>query len=83
MEERDVERKITRQDLVHTLRRVADAVEKNAPFRIQIAGKRFTVPAGATFSIEHEVEGDSSELEIQFSWTVSKDDDDADAGDAD
>ena len=68
MSERDVERNCTPQSFVDTLRRLADAIERGEPFRIQVVGKRFTVPQGAELSIEHEAEGDDEELELQLRW---------------
>lgn len=69
MGDRDVERTCTKEELIATLRRVADALESGEQVRIQILNKRFTVPASATFSIEHEFEGGRTELEFQARWT--------------
>jgi amphi-Trp domain-containing protein len=69
MSERDVERVQSREQFAATLRRVADAVERGEAFRIQVAERRFTVPAGAELSIEHEVSGSQQELELQLRWT--------------
>lgn len=69
MADRDVERDCTTEIFVDTLRRLANALEQGTPFRIQVAGKRFTVPSTATLSIEHEVEGKNEELEMQLRWT--------------
>jgi amphi-Trp domain-containing protein len=69
MADRDVERAVSAQVFAATLRRVADAVERGEAFRIQVAQARFMVPATAQLSIEHEVEGDSEELELQLRWT--------------
>ena len=69
MSERDVERDCSVDQFVTTLRRLADALEKGEPFRIQVVNKRFTVPAGASLSIEHEASGGSEELELQLRWT--------------
>lgn len=68
MSERDVERLVDAETFVATLRRIADAVEKGEAFRIQVMGKRFTVPAGAELSIEHEAEDGDQELELQLKW---------------
>jgi amphi-Trp domain-containing protein len=68
MSDRDVERDCTTATFVESLRRLADALERGEPFRIQVAGKRFVVPQGAALSIEHEVEGDDEELEFQLRW---------------
>jgi amphi-Trp domain-containing protein len=69
MTDRDVEKVQDRVQFVATLRRLADAIEQGEPFRIQVAGQRFVVPGAAELSIEHEVEGDREELELQLSWT--------------
>jgi amphi-Trp domain-containing protein len=69
MAERDIERIQNRDQFVTTLRRLADALERGEPFRIQVAAQRFSVPSSAELSIEHEVEGDSEELELQLRWT--------------
>jgi amphi-Trp domain-containing protein len=71
MGERDVERACSRDQFVATLRRIADALERGEPLRIQVANRRFVVPNEATLSIEHEVEGDAEELELQLSWRSS------------
>lgn len=68
MADRDVERAVTPQTFVTTLRRLADALEAGEPFRIQVANKRFTVPGDAELSIEHEAEGGEEELELQLKW---------------
>jgi amphi-Trp domain-containing protein len=69
MVDRDVERGQTRQAFAATLRRVADAVERGESFRIQVAQARFSVPADAELSVEHEIEGDTEELELQLRWS--------------
>lgn len=71
MSNRDVERDCTPTTFVESLRRLADAIEAGESFRIQVAGKRFTVPAGAELSIEHEAEGSAEELEFQLRWKNS------------
>lgn len=68
MAERDVERNCSTQEFITTLRRLADALERGEPFRVQVAGKRFTVPGVAALSIEHEADDDSEELELQLKW---------------
>ena len=72
--ERDVERSYSTADTVAKLRRLADALEQEKPFRIQIAGERIRVPEHAEFSIEHERDSDSEEIEFQLTWTLDADD---------
>lgn len=76
---RDVERMYSTPDVVAKLRRLADALESDRPFRIQVAGERFYVPARAEFSVEHERDEAGEEIEFQLKWSivdVADDDDD-------
>jgi len=65
---RDVEKMYSVRQFAGKLRRLADALENGAPFRIQVAGQRFTVPGDAEISVEHERGSDSEELELQLRW---------------
>lgn len=65
---RDVEKVYSVKDFVAKLRRLADALEQQEPFTIQVAGERFTVPADASISVEHERSEDGEELEFQLTW---------------
>ena len=66
--ERDVEKVYSKAEFVAKLRRLADAIERDERFEIQIAGKRIYVPVRANFSIEHEQSSDLEEIEFQISW---------------
>ena len=68
MADRDVEKEVPKKQFIETLRRIADSLEKDESFRIQIAGKRLTIPADAYISVEHEAEDDEHEVELQFRW---------------
>ena len=68
--ERDIESFYSTEKVVAKLRRLADALEQDKPFRIQIAGERVRVPARARFSIEHERDEDEEESEFQLKWTT-------------
>ena len=82
-EPRDVERMYSVDEVVAKLRRLADALESEMPFRIQVAGERVRVPARAEFSIEHERGGDTEEIEFQLKWNVADiEPDDDEAADA-
>ncbi len=72
MTERDVEKIKNREQFIATLRRVADALSRNEAFRIQVDKLRITVPADAELSLEHEVEGELEELELQLRWSRAK-----------
>jgi amphi-Trp domain-containing protein len=65
---RDVEKIYSVADFVAKLRRLADALEQQQPFTIQVANERFTVPADASISVEHERTDDGEELEFQLKW---------------
>ena len=65
---RDVEKTYTTKEFVAKLRRLADSLEKEKKFVIQIAGERIYVPARAKFNIEHERDGSSEEIEFQIYW---------------
>jgi amphi-Trp domain-containing protein len=68
--ERDIERGYSTSEFVAKLRRLADALEQGKPFRIQVAGERFTVPDHAEFSVAHERGDDSEEIEFQLVWSL-------------
>jgi amphi-Trp domain-containing protein len=70
-EPRDVEAIYSTHEVVAKLRRLADALEQNRPFRIQVAGERIRVPARARFSIEHERGDDDEEIEFQLKWPTA------------
>lgn len=67
--DRDIERTYTAKQFVSKLRRLADAIENDERFRIQIGGERVSVPPDATISVEHERDGDTEEVEFQIRWT--------------
>lgn len=65
---RDIEKTCSTREFVAKLRRLADALEEGRAFKIQVAGERLTVPAGATISIEHERDDRTEEIEFQVRW---------------
>lgn len=68
MSKRDITRTYSRSQFVAKLRRLADAIESERAFTIQVAGKRMRIPATAEFNIEHEQKGREHELEFQLEW---------------
>jgi amphi-Trp domain-containing protein len=70
---RDIERIYSTPEVVAKLRRLADALEADKPFRIQIGGERIRVPERAEFSIEHERGDDEEEIEFQLKWSLGSD----------
>jgi len=67
---RDIESFYSTEEVVAKLRRLADALESDKSFRIQIAGVRIRVPVRAKFSIEHERDDDEEEIEFQLKWSL-------------
>ncbi|MEM7230262.1 MAG: amphi-Trp domain-containing protein [Planctomycetota bacterium] len=66
--DRDIEKTYSNAEFVDKLRRLADAIENDERFEIQIAGERIYVPVRATYNIEHEREDGSEEIEFQIMW---------------
>jgi amphi-Trp domain-containing protein len=65
---RDLERTYSRAQFVAKLRRLADALESEGAFTIQVAGEQLRIPTEAVFNIEHERAGGTDELEFQLRW---------------
>jgi amphi-Trp domain-containing protein len=65
---RDIEKEYTKEEFVAKLRRLADAIENNKRFAIQIAGLRICVPVCAVFTLEHEKSAKEEEIEFQIKW---------------
>lgn len=72
-EERDIEVPKTEAQFVALLRRVADSVEANKGWRIQVGGLRLKVPETAKVSVEHEASGNNNCIEFQFKWSKTTD----------
>ncbi len=70
--ERDMEKEYPNKQFVAKLRRLADCIEQEKRFQIQIAGERISVPPDAIINIEHEREGSEEEIEFQLKWSVPK-----------
>lgn len=67
--EREIEKAYPIGEFINKLRRLADALENEESFRIQIAGERIYVPVRAVYNIEHERDGDEEEIEFQIKWS--------------
>ena len=52
------------------LRRLADCLEQDKRFQIQVAGERISVPPIATINIGHERADDEEEIEFQLKWSL-------------
>lgn len=66
---RDVERAVTRHVFIRNLRRLADALEADKSYVIQVRGERIRIPKEAALSIEHEREGGEEEIEFQIRFS--------------
>ncbi len=64
----DIEKTYSRKEFIVKLRRLAETLERNQRFVIQIAGERIIVPADATINIEHERGSKEEEVEFQIKW---------------
>jgi amphi-Trp domain-containing protein len=69
---RDIERTYSRAQFVAKLRRLADALESEQAFTIQVGGERLRIPASTMFNIEHERADGVDELEFQLRWSNSE-----------
>ena len=67
---RDIEADYPTKQLITKLRRLADCLENESRFRIQVAGERFSVPPSARISIEHERGSSEEEIEFQLKWAL-------------
>ncbi|MEF3691991.1 MAG: amphi-Trp domain-containing protein [Candidatus Moraniibacteriota bacterium] len=65
---RDIEKIYPKKDFIKKLRRLADALEKDEKFVIQVAGERLNIPKDALVNIEHERGKEGEELEFQIKW---------------
>ena len=68
---RDIEQAYPKKQFIEKLRRLADCIEKDEKFRIQIAGERITVPPYAVINIEHERGKQTEEIEFQLKWKTA------------
>lgn len=68
----DVEKSYSTTEVIDKLRRLADALEQDKTFEIQIAGERIYVPpyAASEFEYQRDKEG-NEEIEIELKWNKS------------
>ena len=67
-DDREAEKSYSNKEVVAKLRRLADALEEEKTFEIQIAGERIYIPPYATVEFEYERQGDEEEVEIELKW---------------
>lgn len=65
---RDIEKVYTKGEFIKKLRRLADSLEKDEKFSIQVAGEKINIPKEAVINIEHEKTKGAEELEFQIKW---------------
>jgi amphi-Trp domain-containing protein len=66
--EKDVEKSYSTKEVVAKLRCLAEALEEEKTFEIQIAGERIYIPPYATVEYEYQRQGDEEEVEIELKW---------------
>jgi amphi-Trp domain-containing protein len=66
--DKEAEKSYSNKEVVAKLRRLADALEEEKTFEIQIAGERIYIPPYATVEFEYERQGDEEEVEIELKW---------------
>ena len=66
--DRDLEKSYPIDQFIAKLRRLADDLEAEEQFEIQIANERIYVPVRARYNIEHEREDGAQEIEFQIKW---------------
>jgi amphi-Trp domain-containing protein len=64
----EAEKSYSNKEVVAKLRRLADALEEEKTFEIQIAGERIYIPPYATIEFDYERQGDEEEVEIELKW---------------
>ncbi len=69
---RDIEKNYPRRQFIAKLRRLADCLENDSRFRIQIAGERVSIPPDAEINIEHERTATEEEIELQLKWRLDE-----------
>jgi len=69
----DIENGYSNRENAAKLRRLADALEQEKAFEIQIAGNRIYVPPYAEIEFEYEQNGDEQEIEIEIKWKRKSD----------
>lgn len=82
-DDRDIEKSLELSAFITELRRLADSLEENGTFEIEIEGETIQIPGDALFSIEHEREDGREELEFQLKWGADEDEDEEDEDEED
>lgn len=67
---RDIEKVYSKSELIRKLRRLANALETDKRFSIQIANEKINVPKNAIVNIEHERGKKEEEIKFQVRWEL-------------
>ena len=70
--QRDIVREYPKKQFIEKLRRLADCLENDEVFRIQISGERIAIPPRAVIAIEHERGKQEEEIEFQLQWKIAE-----------
>jgi len=70
--DRDIEKSCSKGQFVAKLRRLADCIEQNKRFQVQVAGEKILIPPTAIISIEHERGSSQEEVEFQLKWQLER-----------
>jgi amphi-Trp domain-containing protein len=81
MEDHEIEKTYSMAEFIVELRRLADALEADSNFSIELEGHEVKVPGQAIASVVYEIEEGHAELEFQLSWETGESEDIADEGD--
>jgi amphi-Trp domain-containing protein len=69
---REIEKDYSLMEFVAELRRLADTLESNERFSIQIDEEEVLVPEHAIASIAFEIEDGRAEIEFQLTWEAGE-----------
>lgn len=67
-----MEKRYPQKAFIAKLRRLADALENDRQFSIQINGERVHVPMSVSIGIEHERGTEEEEIEFQLKWKCNR-----------
>ena len=67
-EDIELEKSYSSSEIAAKLRRLADALESQKTFNIQIDNQQVKVPPSAVVEIEYEKTEDGEELEFEIKW---------------
>jgi amphi-Trp domain-containing protein len=65
----DIEKSYSSKEVIAELRHLADALEQEKTYEIEIEGERIHVPPNASANFEYERDAEEEQLEIELKWT--------------